>query len=79
MGECSLTHFMDAMCWTVVAASLIWGAIAGWCYYEYQYSKTLLRLLLHILYRIRQRGVYMSPYDLAMINVAIDHVTKKRA
>ena len=77
MGESNLAIFLDAMCWTMFAACIVWGAIAGWCYHKHMYSMVLLRMLLHILYRMHQRGVYISPPDMATINVAIDHVMKK--
>lgn len=76
MGECNLSHFLDAMCWGVLLAAVAWGCIAGYCFHKHMYSKALLRMLLYMLWRMHQRGVYMSSHDLATISVALDHVRK---
>ena len=66
--------FFDAMCWSLVASNFGWGFIAGWYYYRYRSTRQCLYAVLFVLFKLHKRGVYMTAYDRAVINVALDHI-----
>ena len=53
-------------------ASAVVGFIGGWYYRKYHYCRQCLTALLFILMKLHKRGTYLSPYDQAIIRVAID-------
>ena len=57
---------------TPYLAAFIGGYLASEFYSRYRTAKLMIGGLLFILRKLHNRGVWLTPYDMAVINVAID-------
>jgi hypothetical protein len=71
------TH-VDAFCWGILVSCLGWGFAAGWFYYRYRYSRACLVAMLFVFSKAHLRGVYFAPYDIAVVNVAVDFINRTK-
>jgi len=60
----------DGINWTLLIVSSLFGFLAGFYFHNYYWTRLCLRAVLVILWRIDQRGVFISPYDRAVIKIA---------
>lgn len=68
----------DPFCWGMVLACVGWGLAAGWTYHRYRYCHRCLSALLFVFAKAHMRGVYFSPYDIAVVNLAADFIKRTK-
>ena len=61
--------------WT---GSFIIGALAGIFYGRHKHCRMCLAATLFVLKKLHDRGVVLVPYDIAVINIAIDHINRTK-
>ena len=52
--------------------AFVGGCLAGRYYARWHAARMLIGGLLFVLRKLHERGAYLAPYDIAIINVAID-------
>jgi len=67
-------EWSDIAPWIPVATSAVAGWLAGSFYAKHRWACACLGALLFVVRKLDKRGVYLSPYDRAVINVCIQHV-----
>ena len=74
----NLTIFLEALNWGSLASSLVFGYFTGRFYGQYRYTRQILAAVLFVCLKQHKRGTYFAPYDLAVINVAVDHINETK-
>lgn len=73
-----MSEWQSYLDWLPVISGAVAGFFAGQFYAKYRYARTLLGAVMFILYKIDRRGVFLSPYDKRVIQIAIDYLTDTR-
>jgi len=69
-----MSSWLDILPWIPVITSAIAGWFCGVYYAKHRWCRACLGATLFILMKLDKRGVYISPYDRAVIRTAIIHV-----
>jgi hypothetical protein len=64
-------EWYEAINWGVCISSMVFGWYAGRNYAKYRYGLVCIGSLLFTLRKLHSRGVYLSPYDQAVINLSV--------
>jgi hypothetical protein len=67
----------DGFCWGMLISAAIWAFVGGMACARSQADQKYLRAVLFVIGKLHQRGVYLAPFDIAVINVAIDSTRRK--
>jgi hypothetical protein len=54
----------------LLGVAVAFGFIAGFYFHNYYWTRLCLRAVLVVLWKLDRRGVFMSPYDRAIISIA---------
>ena len=69
-----MIEWIDILPWIPIVTSAVAGYFCGRLYAECRWCRACLGAVLFIIMKLDKRGVYLSPYDRAVIRTAIIHV-----